>query len=253
MDDESFKHAVLNAKIPVLVLDQKWHRLFAISGKPEEVKMVENELNELLAYQGKLNTDLKGLQKVKADLMHSIVDHMEAKDQNKSTPEGQKKAEDDKRLMDEVNEKIAACEDELLELPKRIQEKNRELMMLTMSFSYNKLRTNASEIKDIAAWIKNVRVELKRNIIRKQNREINNKEIYSYMHDIFGKDVITLFDVHYEDMDETRALQKAQEQEADSSAQKSKKSERDAIDGTVTAKSSDGADDESSKMENYEA
>ena len=75
-----------------------------------------------------------------------------------------------------------------------------------------KLRTNETEIDEIAEWIKQVRVELKRNIIRKQNREINNKEIYSYMHDIFGKDVITLFDVHYEDMDETKALEKAKEQ-----------------------------------------
>ena len=212
MDDASFKQAVLQSKIPILVLDQKWHRLFAINGKPEEVKKVEAELNELLARQGKLNQDLKGYKKVKGDLMQSVVDHMEAKDAKKSTPEGQKKAEQDRRLMSELNEKVDQCEDELLDLPKLIQDKNRELMMLTMQFSYNKLRTNETEIDEIAEWIKRVRVELKRNIIRKQNREINNKEIYSYMHDIFGKDVITLFDVHYEDMDETKALEKAKEQ-----------------------------------------
>ena len=44
-------------------------------------------------------------------------------------------------------------------------------------------------------------MELKKNIIRKQNREINNKEIYAYMHDIFGKDIINLFDVRNDDVD----------------------------------------------------
>jgi hypothetical protein len=214
------------------------------------VKAVEAELNELLQRQGKLNTDLKGLKKVKSELMQSIVDHMDAKDENKTTPEGQKKAETDKRLMDELNEKMDAYEDELLDLPKLIQEKNHELMMLTMTFSYDKLRTNESDIQSISEWIQKIRVELKRNIIRKQNREINNKEIYSYMHDIFGKDVITLFDVHYEDMDVTRAEKKAKEQLA---------AENEAIvkeesDGAVTEKqTSDGETNEEPKeLENYE-
>lgn len=232
MDESSFKNALDSAKIPILVLDQKWHRLFAISGKPEDVKEVEAELNTLLQKQGKLNTDLKGYKKVKSDLMQSIVENMDAKDENKSTPENQKKAETDRRLMDELNAKMDACEDELLDLPPLIQEKNRELMMLTMAFSYDKLRTNESEIQAISEWIQKIRVELKRNIIRKQNREINNKEIYSYMHDIFGKDVITLFDVHYEDMDVVKAEQKAKEE--------------------LAAESKAVVEEESKELENYE-
>ena len=66
MDERTFAEALKGAKIPILVLDQKWHRLFAINGKPEEVKTLETELNELLARQGKLNTDLKEYKKVKA-------------------------------------------------------------------------------------------------------------------------------------------------------------------------------------------
>ena len=232
MDESSFKNALDSAKIPILVLDQKWHRLFAISGKPEDVKEVEAELNTLLQKQGKLNTHLKGYKKVKSDLMQSIVENMDAKDENKSTPENQKKAETDRRLMDELNAKMDACEDELLDLPPLIQEKNRELMMLTMAFSYDKLRTNESEIQAISEWIQKFRVELKRNIIRKQNREINNKEIYSYMHDIFGKDVITLFDVHYEDMDVVKAEQKAKEE--------------------LAAESKAVVEEESKELENYE-
>lgn len=187
MDEESFKEAIRHAKIPILVLDQKWHRLFAISGKPEEVKKLEVELNELLQLQGKLNNEQRELKKLKNRLMNNIVSNMENA--------GDDSMETDKRLIDETNEKIKQNEDELLDLPNRIKETDGVLMMATMRFCYAKLRTNAKEASEIADWIKNIRIELKKNIIKKQNREINNKEIYSYMHDIFGKDVLNLFDV----------------------------------------------------------
>ena len=42
-----------------------------------------------------------------------------------------------------------------------------------------------------------MRVELKKNVVRKQEMEVANQEIYSFMHDIFGSDVIDLFDMKY--------------------------------------------------------
>lgn len=201
MDEQLFWETLKKVKIPVLVLDQKWHRLFALGGKPEEIVEVETNINELLRRQGKLNQEIKEYKKVKNTLMQSVVANMEGIDEEKASGSMSRKLEEDRRLLEEVKERIAANEDELLELPKEIHKMNEQLMMLTMSFCYERLRTNSTEAGDIAAWIKNVRVELKKNIIRKQNREINNKEIYSYMHDIFGKDVINLFDVRYDDFE----------------------------------------------------
>ena len=194
---EYFKGALYDKKVPILVLDQKWHRLFAIHGKSEEIKQFEEELNGLLARQGQANQDIKDLKKVKNNLMESIVANMDGKNEENQDPVLQKKMEENKRLINEVNEKIEACEDELLELPKQIKEKNEDLMLASMDFCYDKLRTNNEEIEEIAAWIKQMRIDLKKNIIKKQNREINSKEIYSYMHDIFGADVIELFDMKY--------------------------------------------------------
>ena len=39
---------------------------------------------------------------------------------------------------------------------------------------------------------------MKKNIIKKQNREINNREIYNYLHDILGPEVLDLFDLQYD-------------------------------------------------------
>ena len=202
MEEKDFENALKDKKVPILVLDQKWHRLFALSGKPENVLAIESELNHLIERQGQLNNDLKDLKKLKNKLMDNIVVNMAGTHEENSGAIESKKLEEDKRLIDDVNAKIEAAEDELLELPKLIRDKNETLMIATMDFCYDKLRSNMKEADEIAEWISQVRRDLKKNIIKKQNREINNRQIYSYMHDIFGPSVINLFDLVQEDVDE---------------------------------------------------
>ena len=196
--EEEFRAALSNKNIPLLVLDQKWHRLFAIHGKTDEIKEKETKVNELLAQQGRANTELKKLKKIKNQLMDEIVQNMD--DDDDDSAEREKKRLENKKLIDEVNEKINEEEDLLLELPKEIKEVNESLMILSMDYFYSKLRVNQTEAKEIEDWIAQVRIDLKKNIIRKQNRTINNKEIYSYLHDIFGAEVLDLFDIQYDDL-----------------------------------------------------
>ena len=195
--EEEFKIALSNKNIPILVLDQKWHRLFAIHGKTDEIKEAEAEVSELLALQGKINNELKKLKKIKSQLMDDIVQNMD--DENDNSAEREKKRQENKKLIDEVNEKIAEEEDRLLEIPKEIKDANERLMILSMDYFYSKIRVNHTEAQEIEEWIAQVRIDLKKNIIRKQNRTINNKEIYSYLHDIFGAEVLDLFDIQYDD------------------------------------------------------
>ena len=195
--EEEFKKALSNKNIPILVLDQKWHRLFAIHGKTDEIKEAEAEVSELLALQGKINNELKKLKKIKSQLMDDIVQNMD--DENDNSAEREKKRQENKKLIDEVNEKIAEEEDRLLEIPKKIKDANDRLMILSMDYFYSKIRVNHTEAQEIEEWIAQVRIDLKKNIIRKQNRTINNKEIYSYLHDIFGAEVLDLFDIQYDD------------------------------------------------------
>lgn len=187
---QDFKSALIGKTVPLLILDQKWHRLFAVHGKTDEIKALESELNTLLTEQGKLNNRLKELKKIKGKLLDEIVQSME---------EDEKKLEDNKRLVDEINEKMEACEEELVDIPYRLREINDELMVCSMDYFYEKLRVNRTEATEIEEWINQVRIDLKKNIIRKQNRDINNREIYAYLHDIFGAEVIDIFDIKYDD------------------------------------------------------
>lgn len=201
-EKQDFIEALKGKNIPLLVLDQKWHRLFAIHGKTDEIKQLEAEVNSLLAKQGKLNTQLKELKKLKSQLLNNIVQNMEEFQDSNEIAIREKKQDENKRLIDEINEKIDGCEAELVEIPNTIRNDNEQLMLLGMDYFYEKIRVNQKEAKDIEDWINEFRIELKKNIIRKQNRDINNKEIYSYLHDIFGAEVIDIFDIKYEEKSE---------------------------------------------------
>lgn len=194
-EQRDFKSALIGKTVPLLVLDQKWHRLFAVHGKTDEIKELELKLNNLLAEQGRLNNRLKELKKLKNRLLDEIVQGMEG---------NQAKTDENKRLIDEINDKIDECEETLMDIPREIRETNDALMLLSMNFFYEKIRVNQTESTEIEEWINQVRIDLKKNIIRKQNRDINNREIYTYLHDIFGPEVINIFDIKYdEDKKET--------------------------------------------------
>ena len=197
--EEDFKKALIGKKVPLLVLDQKWHRLFAIHGKTDQIKEIETQLDRYLAEHGQCNNDLDDLKKLKSKLMSNIVQNMDGTTEIADSVSRQKKLDDDKRMIDEINEKVENLEDRLLELPKLINETNESLMLMSMDYFSEKIITNREESKEIEEWISGIRIELKKNIIKKQNRDINNREIYAYLHDIFGAEVLDLFDIQYDD------------------------------------------------------
>ena len=194
--DEVFKPALNGRKIPVLTLDNKWHQLFTKAEPDRELKRLENELNTLLKKQGKANTEIKELKKLKNRLMGESV-HLADEDNGGKDKNAEKKLEENTKLINECNEKTQEYEDQLMELPREIDRVNKELMIKTMEICYDTLKRNKEEIDETSKWISFVRVELKKRLIRKQEQEQMNQDIYTYMHNVFGPDVIDMFDLEY--------------------------------------------------------
>ena len=194
--DEKYRPAIADKKLPIVTIDHKWHQLFARVEKSRAVAQREQQLNELLRKQGKFNSEMKKVRKIKKKLMDEIVTLMDRSDAAANS-----KIEDNKRLISECNDKIKEYQEELVDLPKQIEEVNAELMIETMKICYENMRLNEHHINSIGKWIADVRVELKKNVVRKQEMEIANQEIYSFMHDIFGADVIDIFDMKYNPQD----------------------------------------------------
>lgn len=194
--DEVFKPALSGRKIPVLTLDNKWHQLFTKAEPDRELKRLENELNTLLKKQGKANTEIKELKKLKNRLMGEIV-HLADEATGGKDKNAEKKLEENTKLINECNEKTQEYEDQLMELPREIDRVNKELMIKTMEICYDTLKRNKEEIDETSKWISSVRVELKKRLIRKQEQEQMNQDIYTYMHNVFGPEVIDMFDLEY--------------------------------------------------------
>lgn len=194
--DEVYKPALEGKKIPVLTLDNKWHQLLSQLEPDKKILRLRDELNELIGRQGKVNTEVKEIKKLKKKLLQDIMENAEdaisGKDQK-----ARKKTEESKRLVNECNEKLEGYEDELLELPGKIDKINQKLMLLTMELCYDALKENEREIEATAKWAARIRVELKKRLVRKQEKEQTNQQIYHYMHDIFGAEVINMFDMKY--------------------------------------------------------
>lgn len=192
--EEIYKPALVGKNIPILTLDNKWHRLFTQTEISPQILEKEKQLNELLKRQGKLNNECKKLRGIKAKLRDEIVSLMDGGNESGSA---QKKQEENKRLIEDCNERLEADQDELLDIEKDINMVNYELMLLSMEVCYEAIRDNTAEIEQIDKWINQMRIDLKKNVVRKQEKEIYNQNLYSYMHDIFGPEVIEIFDMKY--------------------------------------------------------
>ena len=195
--DDVFIPALKDKKIPILTLDNTWHRLFTQTDPSPEITKLEEELNDLLKKQGKLNSETKEIRSLKKRLMDEIVELMNelGEHENKKL---QKKLEENKRLIEECNEKLQNYGDDLYDLPKQINDVNFKLMLETMEICYEQIQDNNEEIAEISKWVDEVRVELKKKIVQKQQKLQRNQNFYTYMHSIFGADVIDIFDMKYQ-------------------------------------------------------
>lgn len=194
--DTIYKPALEKTKIPILTLDNNWHKLFTQTNETPDIRKLEKKLNDLLKEQGKLNTEQKKLRAARRKLMDEIIQLADRYDGRKDA-DVEKAMEHSKQLLEECSGRLKTLEEEHSKLPDEIEEVNYQLMLKTMELCYRRLEENQKEIEDCENWIQDIRVKLRETIIRKQERELSTYELYSYMHNIFGRDVIDIFDMHY--------------------------------------------------------
>lgn len=178
--------------IPIACLDERWLRLFPDSEKTPLIKKLENELKELLKRQGKVNTDLKDIKVVRDKLTQSVLDTAE----DTSIPENKrlKKQTTSQRLIVEARQKQDNLEREIDELPDKIKEANSALIFESVRVCYQRINQNKQDIDMLEQWIEQMREKLKERVVLKQDKEITNEEIYTYLHGMLGAGVMEAFD-----------------------------------------------------------
>ena len=183
--EDKYRKAMEGKEIPLLPLDNKWHQLFTQTEPSPKIIKLEKQLNKLIQRQGKLNTETKEIRKVKKKLMEEIVLAADELNQGVNEEVNDKKLEANQRLVRECTEKLSAYKKEMETLPAEIEELNKKLMIATMEVCYGRLQQNSNEVETITRWINNIRVELK-------------------MHDIFGAEMLEVFDMKYNPLEEKK-------------------------------------------------
>lgn len=188
--ENKVRDALKGKKIPIVVLDQRWHALFPHGEKPSEILALEEELNALLKRQGYLVNNVKDLKKAKQKLMNGIVAGMN--DAEGSSTD--KKKKNQQRLLLETKERIQMESDELMELPRQIKHTNEQLLIIGAVYCFERLANGDEELQIINEKVRLLKEELNGLTEFKADLEESMQSAYSLMHGILGHDVMNLYD-----------------------------------------------------------
>lgn len=178
----------VNKNTHLLVLDNKWHELFR-SKKPVKITTIENKLNDLLKLQGSLNDDIKNYQKLKKKLMEDMVQEMENS--------GQNNIQKTSKYINQINLNLEKAEEKLMEIPKEISEVNKQLVQETMNIFYNDMNKKHTEAIKYGEKVIELREQIKEQIIARDEAKSTFANLYGFLHDVVGADIIDQYDKYY--------------------------------------------------------
>ncbi|MCR5716584.1 MAG: hypothetical protein K6G23_07050 [Lachnospiraceae bacterium] len=208
--EDDYKKMIEGKNVPILTLDHNWHRIFGQSRLTPELKVLEDEVNELLKQQGKVNTEAKQIRILKKKLMDEIVEATAAFQESQDAADD-KKVEENKRLVAECNEKLEALNDDMLDIPRNLELANRKLMIETMKVAFERLHDNCASMEEIDAWLLSIRAELKDHIVRRQKGEVDNYFIYLFLSEFFSDATKDLFELSYDPKEHPPKLKSQEE------------------------------------------
>ena len=96
--------------------------------------------------------------------------------------------------MEQINAKVVENEDSLALLPVQIKRVNEELLLETLHCVYEQVDINRERIAVLDGYIENIRADLSRKLLEKQNREEYNHEIFSSLKDLVGMRPIDMYE-----------------------------------------------------------
>lgn len=179
--------------ISLLILDERWNKLFVNMPKTPGIIRCEKELRELLKEEARLGTEQKEIAAAKKHYMQKIVKlTTEVFDKgNEAAKEEMKNAE---REIKRINERAKQIEGKLDEMPSRLRKVNLELLQLTVLVVYYKIRWNQKRVEELDRLIEETKTKLKEYIDERETMSQDDTDVYSYFHDLLGGEELEKLD-----------------------------------------------------------
>lgn len=191
--EQKIIHSLQNKNVPLLILDEKWLEIFPEHLQNTAIRSMVSELNDLLKKQGRQADEVKGLKRYKSQMMQEIVQYMGA-DESALGRLKQRKLDKNQKKILELNEQLQATEDSLSDMPYRIRQVNAELMVESTRVCYERFQTNKERLSELDGEVAQLREKLKLKLLEKQEREMQDSKMYTYLHSMLGPQLMEELD-----------------------------------------------------------
>jgi DNA repair exonuclease SbcCD ATPase subunit len=188
-----FRKIFEGRKVPLVNFDERWLTIFPKENMTDHMKELCLKVTDLLKKQSKAVEEIKGYKRYKEQLMQEIMENMDT-DESFLGRLKARKLEKNQKLILELNAQLQKAEDELAELPNEIKQVNEELLIETTRECFQQLIKTDNQVNLLKDTIKEYEDRLHELKEEVKDIEKTNREIYLYMHDMLGPDMMKRID-----------------------------------------------------------
>ena len=196
-DGKKFDTSTLRKNnISLLILDERWNRLFANAPKSPSIERIEHKLKELLKEEARLIAEQKEIASAKKSHMDKII-RLTPEVFEKNDETAKQEMQDSEREIKRINSRVKRIEELLDEMPDRKKKANLELLEETVNIVYYKIGSARKRVKELEKLIEETRSRLKEYIDEKETLSQDDTDIYSYFHDLLGGEELERLDSEF--------------------------------------------------------
>jgi len=193
----NFEKKVLRRNdISLLVLDERWNSIFKNIAKPPEIAKGEEALTELLKEQARLSTESKSIQAQKKEYMAKIIG-LTPEVFDKNNEDAKREMQTYEKEIKKINDRLKEIEDRLEKIPDLLKEANLKLLELAVNKVYFKMRESHKRVEELDKMIEEAKNKLREMISERETLAQGSSDIYSYFHDLLGKEELEKLDREY--------------------------------------------------------
>jgi len=190
------RRALRNAGVGVLVLDERWDRLFTSVKKPPAIVKAEQIIRNCLDEKIRLQMESKLNNAEKQVKLNRIIELTEALNNN-SSESARAEIEECGTKTREINERELQIEQRYDELDREIAAKNSALLEDAVLYLYRYMKKSRSRITELDAQIEDMRDNIKARIDERVSLDESVNETYNFLHGLLGAKQTESLDIHY--------------------------------------------------------
>ena len=190
------KKTLRKNNISLLILDERWNKLFINTQKTSQIAACEEKLKELLKEEARLTAEVKEIAASKKKHMDKIMKLTPAVFE-KNDEAAKKEMRFSEKEIKRINDRAKKIEEALDAMPDREKAVNLELLEHTVNVVYLKMRSSSKRVEELAKLITETRTKLKEYIDEKESLSQDDTDIYSYFHDLLGGEELERLDNEY--------------------------------------------------------